>query len=74
MLRPLVLVLSVLLRSSMATKILSKRNASLAAAYQLLDKGFKEYRQNVRDRYGDEVDKELRYGLVKEKVEEERSI
>ena len=52
-------------------KILSKRNASLAAAYQLLDKGFKEYRQNVRDRYGDEVDKELRYGLVKEKVEEE---
>ena len=52
-------------------KILSKRNASLAAAYQLLDKGFKEYRQNVRDRYGDEVDKELRYGLVKEKIEEE---
>ena len=54
-------------------RILNKRNASLVAAYNLLDKGFKEYRKNVIERYGEEVDKELRYGLVNKKIEEEET-
>ncbi len=49
-------------------KILSKRNASLVAAYKLLDEGFKQYRQNVVDRFGEDVDRELRYNLEKKKV------
>lgn len=45
--------------------ILKKRSASLVAAYAAVDKGFKEYRRNVVSRFGEDVDKELRYGLKK---------
>lgn len=43
-------------------KILSNRNIALTAAYTLLDQGFKEYRGRVVDIYGEEVDRDLRYG------------
>lgn len=43
--------------------ILRKRNIALAAAYAVVDKGFKDYRKNVVDRFGKEVDKELRYNI-----------
>jgi hypothetical protein len=49
--------------------ILRKRNAALAAAYAALDKGFKEYRGRVIERFGKEVDKEIKYNLHKEEVE-----
>lgn len=49
--------------------ILRKRNVALAAAYATLDKGFKEYRNNVVERFGKEVDKELRYGVRAQEVE-----
>lgn len=49
--------------------ILRKRNVALAAAYATLDKGFKEYRNNVVERFGKEVDKELRYGVKAQEVE-----
>lgn len=42
--------------------ILSKRNAGLTAAYTALEKGFNEYRARVVDKYGEDVDQELRYG------------
>lgn len=44
---------------------LKKRNVSLAAAYATLDKGYKEYRKRVVEKYGEDVDKELRYDLKK---------
>lgn len=47
-------------------KILRGRNAAIAAAYLAVDKGFKAYRENVVERFGEETDKELRHG-VKEK-------
>ena len=50
-------------------KILSKRNAAIAAAYMTVDKGFKEYRSNVVDRYGEDIDRELKYGIKAKKVE-----
>lgn len=43
-------------------KILSDRNAGLAAAYAALDKGYKEYRKRVSDAYGPERELELRHG------------
>lgn len=42
--------------------MLIKRNASLTAAYVALDKGFKQYRARVVEEFGEEKDKEFRYG------------
>lgn len=43
--------------------ILRKRNLALAAAYATIDKGFKEYRNRVIERFGKELDHELRYNI-----------
>lgn len=50
--------------------ILRKRNAALAAAYATIDKGFKEYRNRVVERFGEEVDKELKYNVKAQEIEE----
>jgi hypothetical protein len=42
--------------------ILNQRNAALTAAYAALEKGFHEYRGRVVERYGEETDRDLRYG------------
>ena len=49
--------------------ILRKRNAALSAAYMTVDKSFKEYRNRVAERFGDEVEKELRYNIKAEQIE-----
>lgn len=49
--------------------ILRKRNVALAAAYATVDKGFKEYRNRVVDRFGKEVDQELRHNVKAIKIE-----
>lgn len=41
--------------------MLTERNAALTAAYVALDKGFKEYRQRVIDKYGEDEDRQFRY-------------
>lgn len=51
-------------------RILKKRNVALAAAYAVVDKGFKDYRKRVVERFGEELDKELRYNLKAKEVEE----
>ena len=48
--------------------ILRKRNAALSAAYMTVDKSFKEYRQRVVDRFGEEIEKEIRYNIKAEEV------
>lgn len=50
--------------------ILRKRNVALAAAYKTVDSTFKKYRDRVTAKLGEEADKEFRYGLKSEKVEE----
>lgn len=50
--------------------ILRKRNAALAAAYAIVDKGFKEYRGRVVERFGKEIDHELRYNIKAKEIEE----
>lgn len=50
-------------------KILKKRNIALAAAYKVVDKGFKDYRKNVVDRFGKDIDRELRYNIKAKEVE-----
>ena len=51
-------------------RILNKRNAALAAAYTAIDKGFKEYRSRVVQRFGKELDRELRFDIKAKEVEE----
>ena len=43
-------------------QILTKRNAALTAAYAALDKGFAEYRARVIEKYGEDQDRDFRYG------------
>lgn len=50
--------------------ILSKRNAALAAAYATVDKSFKDYRGRLVERFGNELDKELRYNIKAKEFEE----
>lgn len=49
-------------------RILTKRNVALAAAYAGLDKGFKNYRKNVVERFGEAVDRELKYNIKAQKI------
>lgn len=50
--------------------ISTKRIGALAAAYTTVDHSFKKYRKNVVERFGSELDKELRFGIKKKEVEE----
>ncbi len=50
--------------------ILRKRNLALAAAYTAVDTSFKDYRKRVVDRFGKELDQELRYNIKAKEVEE----
>lgn len=50
--------------------VLRKRNVALAAAYATVDKGFKEYRGRVIERFGEELDRELKYNIKAKEVEE----
>ena len=53
-----------------SNRILNKRNAALAAAYTVVDKTFKEYRGRVIERFGKDLDRELRYNIKAKEVEE----
>jgi len=50
-------------------RILRKRNVALAAAYATLDKSFKDYRGRVIERFGEQVEKELRYNIKAKEIE-----
>lgn len=50
--------------------ILRKRYLSLGAAYTALDKAYAEYRKRVEEKYGEDAEKEIRYGIEKQKDEE----
>lgn len=49
--------------------ILNKRNAALAAAYATIDRGFKDYRGRVIERFGKELDRELKYNIKAQEFE-----
>ena len=58
-----------------SNRILRKRNVALAAALTTVAKSFKDYRGRVIDRFGKDLDRELRFGIkakeIKEKVIDE---
>lgn len=47
-----------------------RRNVALAAAYTAVDTGFKQYRGRLIERFGEQLDKELRYNIKNVEVEE----
>jgi hypothetical protein len=53
-----------------SNNIMRKRNIAIAAAYTSVDKSFKDYRGRVVERFGKDLDRELRYNIKKEEVEE----
>lgn len=53
-----------------SNNILRKRNVALAAAYATVDKGFKEYRSRVVERFGKDIDRELKYNIKAKEIEE----
>ena len=53
-----------------SNNIMRKRNVALGAAYATVDRAFKDYRNRVVDRFGEELDKELRYNLKTKEVKE----
>lgn len=50
--------------------ILRKRNIALAAAFKAVDTSFKEYRGRLIDKFGKDLDRELRFGIKAKEVEE----
>ena len=50
--------------------ILRKRNLALAAAYKAVDTGFKQDRGRVVERFGEQLDKELKYNIKAQEIEE----
>lgn len=53
--------------------IMTRRNASLTAAYIALDKAFEEYRIRVTDRFGDRVQQELEHNVKAVEVESKKT-
>lgn len=53
-----------------SNNILRKRNIALAAAYATIDKNFKDYRARVIERFGEQLDKELRFNIKPKEIEE----
>lgn len=63
-----------LISIAMLTKshsIMSKRNASLTLAYAALEKAYDDYRDRVRVKYGEEVEREIYHDVREETIEVE---
>lgn len=44
-------------------KIMKSRNLALAAAYSTIESGYRNYRERVKNRFGEEIEKELFYDI-----------
>jgi hypothetical protein len=54
-------------------RILEERNVALTAAYVAVDKAFTRYRERVVDRFGEDLDRELRYDFEEVDIVDEES-
>lgn len=68
---PVVLVETVSIAALIGSNVIMRKRAlTLATAYAALDTSFKNYRDRVIARYGEEVDNELRHGIRRQTIEE----
>lgn len=49
-------------------KVLKKRNVAIAAAYAAVDTSFKKYRKNVIEKFGEDIDQELRFNIKSKEI------
>lgn len=54
-----------------SNNVMKKRNAALAAAYTAIDTSFKEYRERVAARFGEDVEREIKYNIKSKELVEE---
>lgn len=52
-----------------SNNILRKRYAAVGAAYMLLSDDFKKYRERVKERWGEQIDRELKYNVKAKKID-----
>ena len=68
---PAVAVAAVSITAILAgNNILRQRAVAYAAAFTSVDNSFKEYRERVVDRFGKDLDRELRYNIKAKEIEE----
>jgi len=48
--------------------ILTRRNLAITAAYKVLDEGFNQYRERVREEFGEEKERELRHDIREHEI------
>lgn len=53
-----------------SNNIIRKRNIALSAAYTAIDTSFKGYRSRVIERFGESMDRELRYNIKTQEIKE----
>ena len=53
-----------------SNNIIRKRNIALSAAYTAIDRSFKGYRSRVIERFGESMDRELRYNIKTQEIKE----
>ena len=58
---------------SKSHSILMERNVALTAAYVAVDKAFARYRERVVDRFGEDLDRELRYDYEEADIVDEQT-
>lgn len=54
-------------------KILTKRNVGLAGAYAAVQKEFKDYRDRVVERFGEDLDRELKHNITRTEYKEKET-
>lgn len=53
-----------------SNRIIKQRYLAAVAAYNAISTSYEQYRARVRERYGDDVDYEMRYGVKRDKIEQ----
>lgn len=71
---PLVLCTASLTGIVVAHNISNSRNLALSAAYVAVDRGFTSYKQRVEDRFGKDVEREIRYDIKNKDIIETTTI
>lgn len=54
--------------------VMKKRNVALAGAYAMMEKGFNEYRDRVKSRYGEDTESDIYHGYETSKVKKTTTV
>jgi hypothetical protein len=66
---PVVIMVASMLMITKGHGITMKRNAAISSAFAALSSAYTEYRKRVREQYGEDVERNLYYGVKEETIE-----